>query len=87
LRLVNAAVPGATPVNHIPILRYLPTWFPGARFHKFAAETKELTTQMKEVPFKWTQEKMVSYFHFAMRVFTQYYDCSHYRKLAPLLIV
>ncbi|KAF5325488.1 hypothetical protein D9619_009914 [Psilocybe cf. subviscida] len=57
-RMAMAALPGAAMVNHIPILRYLPTWFPGARFHKLAAETKLLTTQMKEMPFKWTQERM-----------------------------
>lgn len=63
-QLVMAAVPGATLVNHVPVLQYLPTWFPGAGFHKLAAGTKELTTQMKEIPFKWTQEKVVSGYHY-----------------------
>lgn len=59
-RLVSAMIPGATLVNTVPVLQYLPPWFPGTGFHKLASETKELTTQMKEVPFKWTQDNMVS---------------------------
>jgi hypothetical protein len=62
VRLTTALVPGAALVNQVPILRYLPTWFPGAGFHKFASKTRELMTQIKEVPFKWTQEQMVSGF-------------------------
>ena len=54
-----AVLPGARLVNHIPILRYIPAWFPGAEFHKFAADTKKLTTAMKELPFRWAQKKMV----------------------------
>lgn len=60
VRICMAMVPGARLVNHIPILRYLPTWFLGAEFQRFAADTKKLTTQMKEIPFKWTQKKMVN---------------------------
>lgn len=58
-RLASAIIPGATLVNSVPILQYLPAWFPGAEFHRLASETKVLTTQMKEVPFKWTQDNMV----------------------------
>lgn len=60
-------VPGTLLVNHVPILRHLPPWFPGAGFHKVAAEIKKLTTQMKETPFKWTQERVVSDLYFVMR--------------------
>ncbi|KAF5315498.1 hypothetical protein D9619_007171 [Psilocybe cf. subviscida] len=58
VRIAMAVMPGARLVNDVPILRYIPTWFPGAEFHKFAADTKKLTTQMKELPFKWTQKKV-----------------------------
>ncbi|KAF5314926.1 hypothetical protein D9619_007168 [Psilocybe cf. subviscida] len=58
VRISKAVVPGARLVNDVPILRHLPTWFPGAEFHKFAADTMKMTTQMKELPFKWTQKKM-----------------------------
>lgn len=63
VRIAMAVMPGARLVNDVPILRYIPTWFPGAEFHKFAADTKKLTTQMKELPFKWTQKKVVSDVH------------------------
>jgi hypothetical protein len=58
-RLASAMIPGATLVNTIPMLQYLPPWFPGTGFHELASETRKLTTQMKEVPFKWTQDNMV----------------------------
>lgn len=54
-----AILPGAALVNVVPILQYLPPWFPGAGFHKVASETREMTTQMKEVPFKWVQKNVV----------------------------
>ncbi|KAF5315354.1 hypothetical protein D9619_007133 [Psilocybe cf. subviscida] len=57
-RLSLAVFPGAALVNAMPILRYLPSWFPGAGFHKVASETKDMTTKMKEVPFKWVQKNM-----------------------------
>ena len=57
-RLSLAVFPGAALVNAVPILRHLPPWFPGTDFHKIASETKEMTTQMKEVPFKWVQKNM-----------------------------
>ncbi|KAF5315063.1 hypothetical protein D9619_007436 [Psilocybe cf. subviscida] len=57
-RLSLALFPGAVLVNAVPILRYLPPWFPGANFHKVASETKEMTTKMKDVPFQWVQKNM-----------------------------
>lgn len=58
-RLSLAYLPGAALVNALPILRFLPPWFPGAGFHKVASETKEMTTKMQEVPVKWVQKNMV----------------------------
>lgn len=60
-RLCFAVFPGATLVNALPILQHLPSWFPGAGFHKVASETKEVTTKVKEVPFKWVQTNLVPY--------------------------
>lgn len=61
-RISEALVPGARLVNYVPILQYLPTWFPGAEFHKYAARGKEVTTEMIKRPFKWTQDQMASHF-------------------------
>ncbi|KAF5315269.1 hypothetical protein D9619_007193 [Psilocybe cf. subviscida] len=57
-RLSLAVFPGAALVNAVPVLRYLPQWFPGAGFHKVASETKEMTTKMKDVPLQWVQKNM-----------------------------
>ncbi|KAG5337125.1 hypothetical protein C0989_010607, partial [Termitomyces sp. Mn162] len=50
--------PSATIVNALPILRHIPTWFPGARFHHFAAECRVYTTGMVEIPFKYVKDKL-----------------------------
>ena len=34
------AVPGNFPVESMPVLRYLPPWFPGGGFKKWAADAK-----------------------------------------------
>ncbi|KAH0578687.1 hypothetical protein H2248_003815 [Termitomyces sp. 'cryptogamus'] len=52
--------PSATIVNALPILRHIPTWFPGARFHHFAAECRVYTTGMVEIPFKYVKDKLAA---------------------------
>lgn len=58
-RLTLALIPGASLLNIIPALRFLPSWLPGTGFLKIATETRELTTQMKEVPFQWVENNVV----------------------------
>jgi hypothetical protein len=36
-KMAESLFPGAMAVNTFPILRYLPSWFPGAGFQHFAA--------------------------------------------------
>jgi hypothetical protein len=36
-KIAESFFPGAMAVNTFPILRYLPSWFPGAGFQRFAA--------------------------------------------------
>ncbi|KAF5315445.1 hypothetical protein D9619_007174 [Psilocybe cf. subviscida] len=57
-RLSLAVVPGAALVNAMPIMKHLPSWFPGAGFQKVASDTKIWTTQMKEEPFKHAKKNM-----------------------------
>ncbi|KAH0580683.1 hypothetical protein H2248_002170 [Termitomyces sp. 'cryptogamus'] len=52
--------PGATVVNALPFLRHIPTWFPGAQFHHFAAECRAYASEMVEVPFKYVKDKMAT---------------------------
>ena len=58
----NAAailIAGAFLVDIIPILKYLPGWFPGAKFHSKAATMRELAAMIRDVPFAATEELMV----------------------------
>ena len=41
-------------------VRYVPTWFPGAEFKKFAETGKKYCTEILEGPFKNTKESWVS---------------------------
>ncbi|KAJ6585037.1 cytochrome P450 [Mycena capillaripes] len=57
-KLSETLFPGAAAVNTFPILRYLPSWFPGAGFQRFAAECRELTKEMQKVPFDFVKQNM-----------------------------
>ena len=57
--LAQAGVPGAFLVDLIPILKYVPSWFPGAGFQKKAARWKEAVNAMAEKPFHHVKEQLV----------------------------
>ncbi|KAK7048352.1 O-methylsterigmatocystin oxidoreductase [Favolaschia claudopus] len=59
-KLSDSFFPGAVAVNTFPILRHLPSWMPGAGFHRYAAECRELTAEMQKVPFEFTKQNMNS---------------------------
>ena len=59
----EAAVPGAFLVDLIPVLKYVPSWFPGAGFQRKAKRVREVTNIMVEKPFRLVQEQLVQ-FHF-----------------------
>ncbi|KAJ2922480.1 hypothetical protein H1R20_g14608, partial [Candolleomyces eurysporus] len=48
---IIAAVPGRFLVDTIPILKYVPAWFPGASFQRKAREWYKMTRKMVEVPY------------------------------------
>ncbi|KAF7324284.1 O-methylsterigmatocystin oxidoreductase [Mycena sanguinolenta] len=52
-KLSDSFFPGAVAVNAFPILRYLPSWVPGAGFQRFAA-----VKEMQEVPFNFVKQNM-----------------------------
>ena len=52
-------VPGAFLVDIIPILKYVPEWFPGAKFQSKAAETRRHAAIMRDTPFAATEKLMV----------------------------
>jgi hypothetical protein len=57
--VTEAGLPGAFWVDWFPILRYVPSWFPGAGFQKKAARLKEAINTMADKPFRYVQERLV----------------------------
>jgi len=55
----EAGIPGAFWVDMFPILKYVPSWFPGAGFQKKAARWREAIDTMVEKPFRHVQEQLV----------------------------
>ncbi|KAK7692050.1 hypothetical protein QCA50_005455 [Cerrena zonata] len=50
--------PGAFLVDVLPILRYVPSWVPGAKFQKLATEWRAETMAMAETPFAMVKQQM-----------------------------
>ena len=57
--LAEAGIPGAFLVDMVPILKYVPSWFPGVGFQKKAARWREALNTMAEKPFRHVQEQLV----------------------------
>ncbi|KAF7357540.1 O-methylsterigmatocystin oxidoreductase [Mycena sanguinolenta] len=57
-KVSESTFPGAMAVNTFPILRYLPSWMPGAGFQRYAAETRQLTKEMQEAPVDFVKQNM-----------------------------
>lgn len=54
-----ATVPGAFPVDFFPALKNLPEWLPGMGFMKTARNWAKDTASMVEVPYKYTEDRIV----------------------------
>jgi hypothetical protein len=52
-------IPGTFLVDLFPILKYIPSWFPGAGFQKKAAHARAVNASLKEKPFRHVQEQLV----------------------------
>ncbi|KZP29737.1 cytochrome P450 [Athelia psychrophila] len=55
-----AIKPGAFLVNTVPILKYVPSWFPGAGFQRKAKEWKRYNDAVLEAPFKALKEEITN---------------------------
>ena len=55
----EVGIPGTFWVDLIPILKYVPSWFPGAGFQRKAARLREGINTMAEKPFRYVQEQLV----------------------------
>ncbi|KAG6901767.1 hypothetical protein C0995_008109 [Termitomyces sp. Mi166 len=58
VKLSDAFFPGTFVVDALPFLKYLPAWFPGAGFKKYAADSRALTDEMQNGPFKYVKEQL-----------------------------
>ena len=52
-------IPGAFLVDIIPILKYVPEWFPGAKFQSKAAMMRQHAARIRNTTFAATEELMV----------------------------
>ncbi|KAJ7167269.1 cytochrome P450 [Mycena crocata] len=58
--LSNAGIPGRYLVDSMPLLRYVPSWMPGAQFKRDAHAWKKLARDMREVPYAETKRQIES---------------------------
>ena len=61
--LAELLIPGAFLVDTIPILKYVPEWFPGAKFQSKAAVMRKHAEIMRNTTFAATEELMVCDLH------------------------
>ena len=71
--------PGLWPVDILPFLRFIPSWFPGGSFKKKAAEWKLKMATFVESPYAHTKASLVS--GLLMKVSS--FNVSFYRERAP----
>ncbi|KAF8210798.1 cytochrome P450 [Mycena galopus ATCC 62051] len=55
-----ASIPGAFLVDTIPWLKHVPSWVPGAGFKHKAAQWKQVTRELLELPFSETQHNIAT---------------------------
>ena len=55
----RASEPGAFLVDTLPWLKYVPAWFPGARFKVIAKQMWEDRERLYNIPFAYVKEQMV----------------------------
>ena len=49
-------------LDTFPILKYVPSWFPGAGFQNKAAHSRRVCASMIEEPFRYVEEQLVGVF-------------------------
>ena len=58
----EASIPGAFWVDFFPVLKYVPSWFPGAGFQKKAAHWSQINASMIQIPFDYVKDQLVGFF-------------------------
>lgn len=59
--LAEAGSFGAFLVDVLPIMKYIPSWFPGAQWKRKADRWKRVNSAVQQEPFKWVKNQMVSF--------------------------
>ena len=57
----EAFTPGKYLIETLPILQYVPPWFPGATVQKLIVYWRSTVTRLKEEPFRRVKEAIVSH--------------------------
>ncbi|KAI0313057.1 cytochrome P450 monooxygenase [Amylostereum chailletii] len=57
---VTAGSPGSMLVDFFPILKYMPTWMPGAGFKRTALEARKKVRLMHDVPYEMVRDTMAN---------------------------
>ncbi|KZT24101.1 cytochrome P450 [Neolentinus lepideus HHB14362 ss-1] len=60
---VEGTTPGKFLVDSFPILRFIPTWFPGAHFHREVKRYRQYLNREHEIPYRWVKEQMAKGVH------------------------
>ncbi|EAU82679.2 OrdA protein [Coprinopsis cinerea okayama7 len=55
---VELGTPGKYLIESYPWLRFVPAWFPGAGFKRYALGVKEKLDHMNSIPFQWTLRRI-----------------------------
>ncbi|PWY85939.1 cytochrome protein [Aspergillus heteromorphus CBS 117.55] len=57
-QICQAMLPGTWLVDYVPILRYLPPWFPGAGFVRIAKEYRKHAAAFLDIPYMFVRQRM-----------------------------
>lgn len=56
----EVAIPGTYLVDAVPMLRYVPAWFPWAEFKRKASRERRIVEEMVIKPLEFAKENMVA---------------------------
>ncbi|KAF8147599.1 cytochrome P450 [Mycena galopus ATCC 62051] len=56
----KAAIPGEFIVDLLPVLKYLPTWFPLTRFHTVGEEGRKMIEELVAKPYQYVKDEMAA---------------------------
>ncbi|OBZ79891.1 O-methylsterigmatocystin oxidoreductase [Grifola frondosa] len=60
VRETGVGAPGNFLVDSLPVLKYIPEWFPGAAFKRYARKGRELSVRMRSAPYSMVKQRIAS---------------------------